>query len=128
MKLLLLVAAVLTLPLVGRAEENAAWPTHDAMVRKIREAFPYVAPVGQREEEKKELDSQVVTLERVTVVRSKPLRDLREKIDAADEKAKAEKFSVITGGTILKKDIGKARIEIGTWGSSPGVNILKISW
>jgi hypothetical protein len=67
-------------------------------------------------------------MERVTVTESVPLRQLKEKIEAETKKEKAEQFSVTKGGVLLKKDIGRVRIEVGTWGAGPGLNILRVSW
>src|SRR5258707_718439 len=127
MKIAFLAVFALPLPAMVRGEDSDRRIVAQEALAQIKQAFPYV-PVPPQKKEEKESSDDIVVMERVTVTESLQLRDLREKIVAQNEKQKAERFSVVKGGAILKRDIGKARIELGTWGAGPGLNILKISW
>jgi len=136
--------AALALPSVVRGDENDKLrPDHEvsALVdvsgkhspapevsALIKQAFLYAPAAAQKKEETKEPDAQVVTMEAFTVVESTRLRQLGKKIESENEKMRAEKFSITKGGTILKKDIGRTRVELGAWGASGGINFLKLSW
>jgi hypothetical protein len=67
-------------------------------------------------------------MERLTVVERDRQQELEAAIAQQDEKQRAAQFSIIQGGTLLKKDIGKARIEFGSWGAGPWLTFLFISW
>jgi len=113
-------------------ESGSPRPAHEVSA-SIKQAFPYdPAPAQQKEETKdKEPDAQVVTMERFTVVESMRSRQLEEKIKSADQKNRDERFSIRNGGAILKKDIGRTRVELGAWpAAGAGVNLhfLKITW
>ena len=114
-------------------DESGKQPPAHEVTTLIKQAFPYdPAPAQKKEETKdKEPDAQVVTMERFTVVESMRSRQLEEKIKSADQKNRDERFSIRNGGAILKKDIGRTRIELGTWpAAGAGVNLylLKITW
>ena len=96
----------------------------------IKQAFPYDPAAAKKKEETKDMepDAQVVTMEAFTVVESTRLRQLGKKIESENEKMRAEKFSITKGGTILKKDIGRTRVELGTWPAGTVIIFLKITW
>ena len=112
-------------------DESGKQPPAHEVTTLIKQAFPYDPAPAQEKEETKEPDAQVVTMERFTVVESMRSRQLEEKIKSADQKNRDERFSIRNGGAILKKDIGRTRIELGTWpAAGAGVNLylLKITW
>jgi hypothetical protein len=147
MKLAFVAVAALAVLSVVRGEENdksrpdQEGPTRvdesdksrpvNEVSKLVKKAFPYAPAVAQKKEDTKEPDAQVVTMERFIVVESRRSRELEKKIKSENEKTQAEKFSVTKGGTILKKDIGRTRVELGTWPvAGAGVNfyLLKITW
>ena len=112
-------------------DESGKQPPAHEVTTLIKQAFPYDPAPAQEKEETKEPDAQVVTMERFTVVESMRSRQLEEKIRTADQKNRDERFSIRNGGAILKKDIGRTRIELGAWpAAGAGVNLyfLKIKW
>jgi hypothetical protein len=127
MKIAFFAVVGLALPAVVRCEDTGKRSAAQELSAQIKQMFPYT-PAPQKIEVRPEPSGETVTMERVTVAESLQLRDLSEKIAAEDETRKAERFSVLAGGSIVKKDVGKARIEIGTWDAGRGLNILKISW
>ena len=130
MTVALIAVAAFALPPVVRGEEiDKPSPAHE-VTTLVKQAFPYDPEAVQKKEETKdkEPDAQVVTMEAFTVVESMRLRQLEEKIKSADQKNRDERFSIRTGGAILKKDIGRTRVELGTWPTGAGVYFLKITW
>jgi len=111
-----------------RGEDNVKRTVAQELSARIKQSFPYTPVPPQKTEEQPEPGGEIVMMERFSVTESLQFRDLREKIAAADEKQKVEQFSLTKGGAVMKKDVGKARVEIGTWGAGSGLNILKISW
>jgi hypothetical protein len=129
MKALLVAIALLALlPVLASAENNGKRTVAQEAVAKIRRAFPYDAATSQTNQEAKRSDNDVVAMEAFTVSASLAPRNLREEIDRGAQKMRAEHFSIIQGGAIFKMDIGRARIEFGTWYAGAGLNILRISW
>jgi hypothetical protein len=128
MKTAFLSVVALALPAVVRSEDAGKGTIAQVLSAQIKQAFPYVPTPPQKAEEKPEPNGEIVSMERLTITESLQLRDLKEKIAAEDAKQKAERFSVVKGGAIKKKGLGKARVEIGAWDAGSGLNILKISW
>jgi hypothetical protein len=91
---------------------------------EVKKSEPTVILVKPAEN-KSSSDSAVVRMAPVVVSESKRDRELEAAIDLQSQK---QSFSPTKGGTILKKDVGKARIELGTWGDISGLSILRISW
>jgi len=144
MTVALIAVAAFVLPPVVRGEEiDKPSPDHEAstlvdesgkrrtaheVTTLVKQAFPYAPAAAQKKEEPKEPDAQVVTMERFTVVESMRQRQLEEDIKSVDQKMRDERFSIRNGGAILKKDIGRTRVELGTWPTGAGVYFLKITW
>ena len=130
MKVGLIATATFALAPVVRAEEDDnPRPVH-VVSELAKKAFPYDPAAVQKKEETKEKapEEKVVTMERFTVVESMRSRQLEEKIKSADQKMRDERFSISNGGAILKKDIGRTRVELGTWPTGAGIYFLKITW
>jgi hypothetical protein len=113
-------------------ETGKSGPVH-VVSELVKKAFPYDPAAAQKKEEtkEKEPDAQVVTMERFTVVESMRSSELEKKIKSENEKTQAEKFSVTKGGAMLKKDIGRTRVELGAWpaaGAGVKLYFLKLSW
>ena len=111
-------------------DESGKQPPAHEVTTLIKQAFPYdPAPAQKKEETKdKEPDAQVVTMERFTVVETAPHRELKAKIEAERATKESAEFSIVKGGAILKKDIGKAQIEFGPMGDGLRFNFLRLSW
>jgi hypothetical protein len=138
---LVAIAVLAVLSAVRDDESGDPRPTHEAskpveengkprpvhvMSELVKKAFPYEPAAVQKKEEtkEKEPDAQVVTMEHFTVTESRRSRQLEEKIESDNEKMKAEKFSLVRGGTIWKK----GRVEVGAWSAQGGINFLKYLW
>lgn len=121
---LVVVAAVASLPQTTCGQESVNPSPAHRVSALIKHANPYAPATVQKNEETKEPEPGVVTMERFTVVESMRARQFEQKIERDNEKRRAEKFSIIKGGTIWKK----GRIEIGGWGAPGGINFLKYSW
>jgi cell division septation protein DedD len=124
----LVAIAALALPPVARGDESGKPRPAPEVSELVKRAFPYDPAPAQKKEETKEPDARVVTMERFTVVESMRQRQLAENIESEYQKLRDEKFSIRNGGTILKKDIGRTRVELGTWPAGTVVIFLKITW
>ncbi|HTZ20854.1 MAG TPA: hypothetical protein VMC06_08225 [Opitutaceae bacterium] len=130
MKVGLIVTATIALAPFVRAEENdIPRPVH-VVSELAQKAFPYDPAAVQKKEatKEKEPDEKVVTMERFTVLESRRSLELERKIESENAKIQSEKFTIVRGGTILKKDIGRTRVELGAWSTLGGLNFLKCSW
>lgn len=94
----------------------------------LKQAFRYVQAQSRSTEGKPEADSPVVAMERFVVVAPALTRDQRAMIESHNKKIQDQGFSLTKGGALFRKDLGKARIEIGAWAAGPGLNFLQISW
>lgn len=73
-------------------------------------------------------ENDVVVMETFTVVESGRHRRLAQAIEKQELEQREQRHSIVRGGTLLTKDVGKVRIELGTWDGGLGVNFLRISW
>jgi hypothetical protein len=97
-------------------------------VSAIKQAFPYAASPSPATGEKPAADDHTVAMERFIVVAQGFSRPQREMMESDNQKIQDRQFSLIKGGARLKKDLGKARIELGAWAAGPVMTFLRISW
>lgn len=90
----------------------------------LKQEFRFSPPV----ESIMEPVEEVVEMEAFTVVESMQRRDLERTVQEQERRIREERYSIARGGTLLNRDVGKARIELGTWSGGAGIQFLKISW
>ena len=100
-------------------------PSRNRTADRLKEEYRYVPPAKETPPEKSD---EVVTMEIFTVVESGERRSLERVMGEQARRAKEETYTIIKGGTLLKADVGRARIEVGTWSGGGGLEFLRISW
>lgn len=45
-----------------------------------------------------------------------------------EKEIKEREFSLIRGGTIIEREIGRTKVELGTWAVGPNLALVRISW
>lgn len=108
------------------AEEQPKRPVAETSLALIKESFRYQPQ--EAAEEVVDRAEPAVVLERLTVVGSFERRQLSDAVEGETRKRMEQKYSLVRGGTLLSKDIGKARLEIGTLRSGSGLTLLRLSW
>lgn len=113
---------------VLRAEE----PRPDGMRAKLRAKILEAAPAplpAEAATEKPGNDVSIVVMKPVVVSESPHRGDLHAAIVRERQKKEDEQFTPTKGGTIYRKEIGKARLELGGWwADGVGWKFMKISW
>jgi hypothetical protein len=99
--------------------------TRKKMTDRLKEEYRYVPPAEVTAPESSE---EVVLMEAFTVVESGERRILDRLMSEQERRAKEEKYTIVKGGTLLKTEVGPARIEVGTWSGGGGLEFLRISW
>ena len=128
MKIQLLILVALASPLAVRTQDaNPDSPTKQSLV-ELKKTFPFT-PIAKSALEADISGFPPILMLPFTVrdqmVRPHLSESVKRKIDRNFE----SEYSVKDGGTLLKKDFGKTRLEIGTWGNdSGGIWLLKLSW
>lgn len=121
--LLILLAAAT----VGRAADGDASVTVNARAKaRLQSEFTFDPSLARTESAIPE--DEVVTMPTLTVSASLQHRHLARVVLAQEQRFEAKQYSVLRGGTILEKEIGPAKIELGGWSIGPGLGLLKISW
>jgi hypothetical protein len=129
MRTLLLLAAITMVAAHG--EEARTDSIRQKLHAKIMEAFPTPLPEKPAVEKKPADESAVppVLMKAVIVSESQSVRDLTAWVERERRQREAEKFSIVDGGTLYRKDFGNKRVEMGGWYSpTGGWSFLKISW
>jgi hypothetical protein len=95
------------------------------MIKAFRESFVYAsAPAANPAAPTR--DPSVILL-RPVVVRNRFEADGLDQSIARQDLID-DRFTLYKGGAIYRKDEGRVRIDLGTWGSASGLNLLKVSW
>lgn len=126
MRTLLLLAAVAAV--AARGEEARSDTIRQKLHAKLMEAFPTALP-EKPVEEKKEDPLPPILMKAVIVSESQSVRDLTAWVERERRQREAERFNLVDGGTIYRKDLGKVRAEVGGWYSpKQGWSFLRFSW
>jgi len=115
--------AVCCLAVAGRAQE--AKPDIDQeMKASLQQTFAYKPESADAAPPKVAPD--MIVMRRIVVLS----RWESEGLDAAIARQEAvdDHFTLFKGGSIYRLDLGRLRIEVGTWGTVGGINLLKFSW
>lgn len=86
------------------------------------EKIPAEAPATRaREEAPVVLPAYTVSDRRLLLAVERALR--RQEQEATDKA-----YSLVRGGTIVEREIGRAKVELGTWALGPNLALVRISW
>jgi hypothetical protein len=120
--------ATVMVSFAGLASLAAGEPggTTHRLTAQLKEEFQFDAVA--RPPNAAPLDEEVVVMERFTVTESIERRHLERIVKEQERRWKDERYSMTRGGTMIKKDVGAARIEAGTWVVGPGLGLIRISW
>jgi hypothetical protein len=127
MRKLLVIALLGLSATIARGEEAPATNMRQKLLSKVLESAPVASP-EKKAEDKGHADSTVIEMEAFTVVESTRARDPQPAVESEKEKIKAEHFSILKGGTIYRKDVGKVRAEVGGWYEVGSWRFLRVSW
>jgi hypothetical protein len=95
------------------------------MKKAFRQSFVYAtSPLAKTPAPTKDYD--VILMQPVIVRNRFEAEGLDQAI--AHQEAVDDRFTLYKGGALLRKDVGRVRIDAGTWGSASGLNLLKLSW
>ena len=128
MKTLLLLAAVAVV--AARAEEARPDTIRQKLHAKIMEAFPTPLPAKPAEDKKTDEEAlPPILMKAVIVSESQSVRDLTAWVERERRQREAEKFNLVDGGTLYRKDFGGKRLEVGGWYTpKQGWSFLRFSW
>ncbi len=73
-------------------------------------------------------DDQVVALPTLTVSASIQNRQLELAVAEQKRRFEAKQFSPVRGGTLIEKEFGRTKVELGGWSQGPRWGFLKVSW
>jgi hypothetical protein len=95
------------------------------MKKAFRQSFVYAtSPLAKTPTPTKDYD--VILMQPIIVRNRFEAEGLDQAI--ANQEAVDDRFTLYKGGAIYRKDVGRVRIDAGTWGSASGLNLLKLSW
>jgi hypothetical protein len=98
---------------------------HYEMIKAFRASFAYAsAPAAKPAAPVR--DPGVIMLQPMVVRNRYEAEGLD--LSIANQEAIDDRFTLYKGGAIYRKDEGRVRIDLGTWGSASGLNLLKVSW
>lgn len=95
------------------------------MIKSFRKSFVY-SSVPAAKPAALVRDPGVIMLQPMVVRNRYEAEGLDQSI--ANQEAIDDRFTLYKGGAIYRKDEGRVRIDLGTWGSASGLNLLKLSW
>jgi hypothetical protein len=128
MRTLLVLAFVAAVAAHG--QEAQADSVRQKLHAKIMEAVP--TPLPEKPVEEKKADDEYVPpilMKTVIVSESQSVRDLTAWVERERRQREAEKFNLVDGGTLYRKDFGNKRVEVGGWYTpKQGWSFLRFSW
>jgi hypothetical protein len=97
-----------------------------AVLRREHRFDPANAPVNPPETVSRE--DPPVRLPAYTVSDRRLLLAVERALRHQEKEIKEREYSLIRGGTIIEREIGRAKIELGTWALGPNLALVRISW
>lgn len=128
MRTLLLLAFVAAVAAHGQEAQTDS--VRQKLHAKIMEAFP--TPLPEKPVEEKKADDESVPpilMKAVIVSESQSVRDLTAWVERERRQRETEKFNLVDGGTLYRKDFGGKRLEVGGWYTpKQGWSFMRFSW
>ncbi|WP_221032317.1 hypothetical protein [Actomonas aquatica] len=94
----------------------------------IQQEFKFDPAKVEVPEPEAEPEDEVVTMPAMTVSAALQRRDLEKKIQEQERLLETRTFSFIRGGTVLERELGPTKIELGSWAVGSNLGLLRISW
>lgn len=97
-----------------------------AVLRREYRFDPAKAPVDLPETDARE--EPPVRLPAYTVSDRRLLLAVEREMRQQEKTIRDREFSVARGGTIVERELGRAKLELGTWALGPNLALVRISW
>lgn len=129
MKRLLAVTLLLGLPIcIARAQDTTtAWPTQQVPA-EIRTQLSDDSATAAPAQAHLAAPDPALVMAPYIVLKGYQRRALDQAIADEVRRRELEKFSLIRGGALWQKEIGKVKVALGGWSDGNALSLLRISW